>query len=161
MAAMLPMACSQFAIPGWASHQPSAVDREPLIHTIQSILVIYRRHRRLAIVMAARHPDPDYRSIEINRHIREGSSPCSGKWYIDVDCARYGEPIHLGEVPSPEEEPELKFRTVADVPYPACGHTDTYAPDLMSRRPASCTPSAAEFFLSWRPTSSYAPRPID
>ena len=48
------MACSQFAIPGWASHQPSALDREPLIHTIQSILVVYRRRRRLAIVMATR-----------------------------------------------------------------------------------------------------------
>src|SRR6185437_9210303 len=56
MAAMLPMACSQFAIPGWASHQPSALDREPLIHTIQSILVVYRRRRRLAIVVAPATP---------------------------------------------------------------------------------------------------------
>jgi len=59
----------------------------------------------------------------------------SGKWYVEVDCARCGEPISLGEVPSPEEEPEVKFRTVPDVLCPACGYTDTYAPELMSRRP--------------------------
>ena len=66
-----------------------------------------------------------------------GDFPMSGKWYVEVDCARCGEPISLGEVPSPEEEPEVKFRTVTDVPCPACGYTDTYAPELMSRRPAS------------------------
>jgi len=33
----------------------------------------------------------------------------SGKWSVEVDCARCGEPIPLGEVPSPEEEPEVNF----------------------------------------------------
>ena len=58
-----------------------------------------------------------------------------GKWYIAVDCAQCGEPIPLGEVPSPEEQPEVNFRTMHDVLCHACGHTDTYEPELMSRRP--------------------------
>jgi hypothetical protein len=69
----------------------------------------------------------------------------SGNWYIEVDCARCGEPIPLGKVPSPEEEPELKFRTVANVPCAACGYTDSYAPVLMSRRPPLVMPVLASY----------------
>jgi hypothetical protein len=53
------------------------------------------------------------------------------KWYLVVDCAGCGEPIPLAEVPSPDDEPNLQGRTIAD---PQCGHVDTYAPALMSRR---------------------------
>jgi len=59
-----------------------------------------------------------------------------GKWYIVVGCAGCGEPIPLAEVPSPDEKPELPYRTVTGVVCAQCGHTDTYAPALMSREQA-------------------------
>lgn len=66
----------------------------------------------------------------------QGISPCPANGTSRLIAPDAESPFPLGEVPSPEEEPELKFRTVADVPCPACGYTDTYAPELMSRRPA-------------------------
>jgi hypothetical protein len=59
-----------------------------------------------------------------------------GKWYFVVDCAGCGEPIPFAEAPSPEAEPDpLQSRTIADLRCPLCGHVDTYAPALMTRRP--------------------------
>jgi ribosomal protein S27E len=58
-----------------------------------------------------------------------------GKWYLAVDCAKCGEAIPFSEAPSPEDAQEVKFRTISDLRCPDCGHQDTYAPALMSRRP--------------------------
>jgi DNA-directed RNA polymerase subunit RPC12/RpoP len=56
------------------------------------------------------------------------------KWYFAVDCSKCGDPIPFLEAPSPEEKSEVKQRTIADLKCPHCGHADTYAPALMSRR---------------------------
>ncbi len=56
------------------------------------------------------------------------------KWYFVVDCAKCQEPIPFLEAPSPEENPDIKQRTIADLKCPHCGHTDTYAPALMRRQ---------------------------
>jgi hypothetical protein len=55
------------------------------------------------------------------------------KWYFVVDCAQCTEPIPFGEAPSPEEEPEITHRIMADLQCPRCEHVDTYAPGLMYR----------------------------
>jgi hypothetical protein len=45
-------------------------------------------------------------------------------------------PPWFAEVPSPEAKPDpLQSRTIADLRCPHCGHVDTYAPALMTRRP--------------------------
>jgi hypothetical protein len=58
-----------------------------------------------------------------------------GKWYLVVNCAGCGEPIPFTEAPSPAEKPDIQYKTIAGLKCPHCGHTDTYAPALMSRRP--------------------------
>ncbi len=59
-----------------------------------------------------------------------------GKWYFVVDCTGCGEPIPFAEAPSPEDKPgPLQYRTISDLKCPLCGHSDTYAPALMSRQP--------------------------
>jgi hypothetical protein len=55
------------------------------------------------------------------------------QWYFVVDCARCHEAIPFIEASSPDEEPEVKQRTIGDLKCPSCGHTDTYAPALMYR----------------------------
>src|SRR2546423_1169827 len=58
-----------------------------------------------------------------------------GKWYLCVECSKCGEPIAFAEVASPEEEPgPFRYRTISDLKCPTCGHSDAYAPALMSRR---------------------------
>jgi DNA-directed RNA polymerase subunit RPC12/RpoP len=57
------------------------------------------------------------------------------KWYLAVDCVKCGEAIPFAEAPPPEEKPDpLQYRTISDLKCPRCGHRDTYAPALMSRR---------------------------
>jgi predicted nucleic-acid-binding Zn-ribbon protein len=55
------------------------------------------------------------------------------KWYFVVDCAKCRENIPFLEAPSPEEQPDIKQRTIGDLKCPHCGHTDIYAPALMYR----------------------------
>jgi hypothetical protein len=58
-----------------------------------------------------------------------------GKWYLCVNCSKCGETIAFGEVPSPEDDPgPLLYQTISELKCPLCGHSDTYAPALMSRR---------------------------
>jgi predicted nucleic-acid-binding Zn-ribbon protein len=58
-----------------------------------------------------------------------------GKWYLVVDCAKCGEAIPFEEVSSPEELPELQYRTVSGLECPHCGYEGIYAAGLVSRRP--------------------------
>lgn len=55
------------------------------------------------------------------------------EWYFVVDCAGCNEAIPFLEAASPEESPEVKQRTIADLKCPNCEHADTYAPALMYR----------------------------
>lgn len=55
------------------------------------------------------------------------------QWYLVVDCAKCEEAIPFLEAPSPDDERDLKQRTIGDLKCPSCGHTDTYAPALMYR----------------------------
>jgi hypothetical protein len=55
------------------------------------------------------------------------------QWYFVVECANCDEPIPFLEAPSPEDKPEVKQRTIADLKYPSCGHVGTYVPALMYR----------------------------
>ena len=55
-----------------------------------------------------------------------------GKWYVVVDCAKCGEAIPFEETPSPEDAPDLQYRTVSDWECPNCGHQGIYAPGLMT-----------------------------
>jgi hypothetical protein len=59
-----------------------------------------------------------------------------GKWYLTVDCAKCGNDIPFAEAPSPEDQPEIKYRTIANLRCPSCMHEGTYAPALMTRRQA-------------------------
>jgi predicted nucleic-acid-binding Zn-ribbon protein len=55
------------------------------------------------------------------------------KWYFVVDCAKCRESIPFLEAPSPDAQPEIKQRKIADLKCLHCGHTDMYAPALMYR----------------------------
>jgi DNA-directed RNA polymerase subunit RPC12/RpoP len=56
-----------------------------------------------------------------------------GKWYFVVDCAKCHKTIPFVEAPSPDDVPEAKQRTITDLRCPSCGHSDSYAPNLMTR----------------------------
>ena len=56
-----------------------------------------------------------------------------GRWYFVVECAKCDEAIPFLEAPSPEDEPQVKQRQIADLKCPSCGHVGTYAPALMYR----------------------------
>jgi predicted nucleic-acid-binding Zn-ribbon protein len=55
------------------------------------------------------------------------------QWYFVVECAKCNEPIPFLEAPSPEEEPDVKQRTIDDLKCPNCGYVGRYAPALMYR----------------------------
>ncbi|MCP3386011.1 CpXC domain-containing protein [Bradyrhizobium sp. CCGUVB4N] len=71
--------------------------------------------------------------------IKEGAIQMSTKqvkpnqWYFVVECAKCGEAIPFLEAPSPEEEPNVKQRTIEDLKCPHCGYVGRYAPALMYR----------------------------
>jgi hypothetical protein len=57
-----------------------------------------------------------------------------GKWYFVVECSRCLEAISFAEAPSPEDEPSPLQAQASDLKCLACGHVDTYAPPLVTRR---------------------------
>jgi hypothetical protein len=67
-----------------------------------------------------------------------------GKWYLVVSCAGCGKAIPFAETVSPDEQPDLQYRTIGNLTCPQCGHVDTYAPALMSRQPGPETGEKAD-----------------
>jgi hypothetical protein len=57
-----------------------------------------------------------------------------GKWYFVVDCSRCLEAIPFAEAPAPEAEPKPSQAQVSNLKRLACGHVDSYAPTLVTRR---------------------------
>jgi len=50
------------------------------------------------------------------------------QWCFVVDCAKRQEAIAFFAAPSPDDEPDVKQRTILKCQ--SCGHSDTYAPAL-------------------------------
>jgi hypothetical protein len=59
-----------------------------------------------------------------------------GEWYFVVACTECNEVIPFAKAPSPEEDPNPKFRTISNLRCPNCQFEGTYAPVLMSRQQA-------------------------
>ena len=74
-----------------------------------------------------------YRSISAGATAVSTKQVKPNQWYFVVECAKCGEAIPFLEARSPEEEPNVKQRTLDDLKCPTCGHSDTYAPALMYR----------------------------